>query len=236
MKCEEFDAIGLDAERDASLSELERAAAREHASACSRCAALEDSWQAARVELHAFADSTAAAETPARVEMRLRQEFRTQHGTMKTRRVAVIAAWALAAAAVLAGAVSWSNWRTSQQEEAARHLAAPQNSALAPAQSGGATPSNANFENDVNGAQPGSANSDSSGTLVADNEMGNFTLLPGALPAEADDASIFRVRMQRGALGALGLPVNEERAGEWIQVDLLVGDDGLPQAVRLPQQ
>jgi len=44
-----------------------------------------------------------------------------------------------------------------------------------------------------------------------------------------------RVRMQRGALGALGLPVNEERAGEWIQVDLLVGNDGLPQAVRLPQ-
>jgi len=235
MKCEEFDAIGLDAERDASLSELERAAAREHASACSRCAALEDSWQAARVELHAFADSTAAAETPARVEMRLRQEFRTQHGTMKTRRVAVIAAWALAAAAVLAGAVSWSNWRTSQQETA-RHLAAPQNSALAPAQSGGVAPNDANFENDVNGAQLGSANSDSSGTLVADNEMGNFTLLPGALPAEADDASIFRVRLQRGALGALGLPVNEERAGEWIQVDLLVGDDGLPQAVRLPQQ
>jgi hypothetical protein len=71
---------------------------------------------------------------------------------------------------------------------------------------------------------------------VADNELRNFTLLPGALPAEADDAAIVRVRMQRGALGALGLPVNEERAGEWIQVDLLVGDDGLPQAVRLPQQ
>jgi hypothetical protein len=29
--------------------------------------------------------------------------------------------------------------------------------------------------------------------------------------------------------------VNEEHAGDWIQVDLLVGDDGLPQAVRLPQ-
>ena len=236
MKCEEFEAIGLDAERDASLSELERAAAREHASACSRCAALQDSWQAARIELLAFADSTAAAETPARVEMRLRQEFRTQHGIMKTRRVAVIAAWALAAAVVLAGAVSWSSWRKSQQEEAARHLAAPQNSALAPVQNDSAKTNGANLQSAANGAQPGFANSDSTETLMADNELGNFTLLPGALPAEADDASIFRVRMQRGALGALGLPVNEERAGEWIQVDLLVGDDGLPQAVRLPQQ
>src|SRR6266403_6028876 len=141
MTCEEFEAIGLDAERDASLSELERAAAREHAGACSRCAALQDSWQAARVELHAFADSTFAEQTPARVEMRLRQEFRTQHGTMKTQRVAVFAAWALAAAAVLASAVSWSNWRKSQQNEAARHLLAPQNPGQVPVQNVGATPS-----------------------------------------------------------------------------------------------
>jgi len=42
--------------------------------------------------------------------------------------------------------------------------------------------------------------------------------------------------MQRGSLGALGLPVNEESAGEWIQVDLLVGNDGLPQAVRLAEE
>ena len=51
---------------------------------------------------------------------------------------------------------------------------------------------------------------------------------------EAGDGSVVRVRMQRGALGDLGLPVNEERANEWIQVDLFVGQDGQPQAVRLP--
>jgi len=70
---------------------------------------------------------------------------------------------------------------------------------------------------------------------VADNELSNFTLLPGVLPAETDGSAILIVRMQRGALGALGLPVNEDRAAEWIQVDLLVGSDGLPQAVRLPE-
>jgi len=114
MKCEEFEAIGLGAERDASLNDIERAEAREHASVCSRCAGLQDSWQAAGVELRAFAEATAEVETPARVEMRLRQEFRTQHRTVKTRRVAMIAAWALAAAAVLIGAASWNNWRKSQ--------------------------------------------------------------------------------------------------------------------------
>jgi hypothetical protein len=83
-------------------------------------------------------------------------------------------------------------------------------------------------------SEQNSAKDRRSETLVAQADAGDFTLLPGALPADTDDAAILRVRMQRGSLGALGLPVTEERAGEWIQVDLLVGNDGLPQAVRLP--
>ncbi len=230
MTCEEFEAIGLDAERDASLSEPERVAAREHARTCSRCAALQDSWQAAGVELRAFAEDTAMAETPARVEMRLRQEFRTQHVTLKARRAAVVAAWALAAAAVLAGAVSWRNWR---KEETANHLTSPQSAVKPPANNSNAM---ANHERPAQSAaavrQSDAAEAE---MLMADNEMSGFTFLPGAFAADTDDAEILRVRMQRGALGALGLPVNEERAGDWIQVDLLVGNDGLPEAVRLPR-
>src|SRR5260370_20990956 len=122
MNCEEFEAIGLDAARDTALSEEERVAAREHASTCSRCAALQDSWQAVRAELRAFAEDTAAAQVPARVEMRLRQEFRTQQVKVKGRRTAVVGAWTLAAAAVLIGAVSWRHLRHSPPEEAANPL------------------------------------------------------------------------------------------------------------------
>ncbi len=237
MTCEEFEAVGLNAERDASLGEVQRAAAREHVSACPRCAALRDSWQTAHVELRAFAEDTAAAQAPARVEMRLRQEFRTQHGTLKMRRAAVVTAWALATAAVLVGALSWRNWRKSQQEEATMHLASPSAGHL-PANDGSGVK---NHEAPVQGEgaggtqRPDAAKPVEHETLLANNEMNDFTLLPGVLPADTDEAAILRVRIQRGALGALGLPVNEERASEWIQVDLLVGDDGLPQAVRLPQ-
>jgi hypothetical protein len=236
MTCEEFEAIGLDAERDTSRSEGERVAAREHAGSCSRCAALQDSWQAAGVELRAFAEDTAMAQAPARVEMRLLQEFHTQHVTLKVRRTAVLAAWALATAAVLAGAVSWRNWRHSHLEEtkdngnsAPAVNSTPQNNSAAVAnkETAVAVPSGIR--------RTGSQGARSPETLVAGNELSGFTFLPGVFTVDTDDAEILRVRMQRGALGALGLPVNEERAGEWIQVDLLVGDDGLPQAVRLPQ-
>jgi hypothetical protein len=226
MTCEEFETIGLDAERDALLSEAQRAAVSEHVASCSRCAALWDSWQAARLELRTLAQATVTAETPARVEMRLRQEFRTRHHSVKVRRTAVVAAWALAAAAVLVGAVSWVQWRSNQHKGAGNQLNVSQTAGNLPKNSG------ATAEN------PGAIQQDStadSQTLVADNELSDFTLLPGVLPADTDDSAILSVRMQRGALGALGLPVNEDRAGEWIQVDLLVGNDGLPQAVRLPE-
>jgi hypothetical protein len=213
MKCEEFEEFGLEAGRNTSLTEAQRTAAAEHAGACPRCAALQDSWQSARVELRAFAEETAAAETPARVEMRLRQEFRTQHRTYRWRLAAVAAAWALAAATIVAGAVSWKNWLAARRTETARHLQAPLSGTTLPASSG-----------------------DADESLVANNELSDFTMLPGVLPAETEESEILRVRMQRGELGALGLPVNEERAGEWIQVDLLVGTDGLPQAVRLLEE
>ena len=231
MKCEEFEAIGLDAERDASLSEVERVSAREHAGTCSRCAALQDSWRAAGIELRVFADETALAQAPARVEMRLRQEFRTRHVTLKGRRAAVGAAWALAAAAVLVGAVGWRNWRNG-----GRVNSASRSNSSASAANGSLKSANAYRETPAQSAaalQPDSADSE---ILLADSELSDFTLLPGALMADTAEAAILRVRLQRGSLSSLGLPVNEERAGEWIQVDLLVGNDGLPQAVRLPQE
>jgi hypothetical protein len=216
MKCEEFEAIGLErsglrmGELDAAL----RDAAAEHAAKCPNCAALQESWQEARIALQALRETTRDAETPRRVEMRLRQEFGMRHRTARARSAAIFAAWALAAAAVLFAGVSWWNWKLAQTQRAdvsARNAAK------------------------MNAPAPAPSGTSDGVTLVADSEAGDFTLLPGSLPQDVDDSAIVRVGMQRGALSALGLPVNEERVSDWIQVDLLVGQDGLPKAVRLPQ-
>lgn len=219
MTCEEFEVIGLERSGTLTPADAARVEAVAHVNSCSRCAALQESWQQARAELQALRASTQDAEAPQRVEMRLRQEFRASHRTVKTRTAAIFAAWTLAAAAVLVGAVSWRNWRLAQEN----HSSISAGNKIGVGTSGvGATETI-----DV-------ADSPEEPTLIADN-AGDFTLLPGSLPQEADDSAIVRVRMQRGALGALGLPVNEERVSDWIQVDLLVGQDGQPKAVRLPE-
>ncbi len=236
MTCEEFEAIGLDAERDASLSDAQHAAAARHAASCSRCAALQNSWQVARLELRSLAEETVAAQAPPRVEMRLRQEFRTRYHTVKARRTALIGAWALAGAAVLVGAVSWITWHKGRRENVTSHQRpSPQSAGMSSAIKPDRV--TAISETPVRNGQAkrlaGAVKNADTEALVADNGWSGFTLLPGVLPVDTDYGEILHVRMQRGALESFGLPVNEEGAGEWIQVDLLVGNDGLPEAVRL---
>ena len=227
MNCEEFEAIGLGLECESRIATgadaAERAAALEHANSCPRCAALQESWQEARLGLQAWRDTTRRVETPARIEMRLRQEFRTKHHTLKLRRRAMFAAWTLATAAGMLTFVSWWNWHLAQNgpRQEAGLVGTGTSSARTSGEQGG-----------VNETVP--ADTNDQGVLLADNE--GFTLLPGSLPQETQDAAIFRVRLQREALAELGLPVNLERASDWIQVDLLVGEDGQPRAVRLPAQ
>jgi hypothetical protein len=232
MNCEEFESVGLGIERDAAADAAERAAAEEHANTCSRCAALQQSWLVAKLELSVLREATRAVETPERTELRLRQEFRTRHRTMPARRAAVIAAWALATAAVVVGAISWRNWQRTRREDSATHqLIAPSTATKVAIGSGqaGSGVERASNEASVQNQQRDNLPA----TLKSADDEGQFTLLPGSVAADAEDVAIWRVRMQRGALSALGFPVNEDRAGEWIQVDLLVGNDGLPQGVRL---
>jgi hypothetical protein len=220
MTCEEFAMAGLELRASADNGPLQQAA-REHLRDCPHCAALHENWQALRDHLHALGVESRDAEPSSRVEMRLLQEFRTKHRTMRTRRTAAVAAWALAAAAVLLGTVSWINWRRQEATTAARSH-------------GLVKATGASQSNSIPPSLTGPAAMELGDVVVAANS-GDFAILPGSIPPSLGDSTVVHVQMQRSALTAFGLTVNEEHGGDWIQVDLLVGDDGLPQAVRLPQ-
>jgi hypothetical protein len=236
MSCDEFELHGLDIER-VDADPLQAAAAAEHVKFCPHCSAMLESWREVQRDLRLLREATQVDSAPARVEMRLRQELRTRREARVPRGTVVVASWALAAAAALVAAIGWmkTHDRTTGRDGADGRTVrsasvSPGTSAI---QSKDKIVSSPVTEDTVRAEatkpSPKSTHSDAGDT----ENGGKFTLLPGSLPSETEEAAIVRVRMQRGALGALGLPVNEERAGEWIQVDLLVGNDGLPQAVRL---
>jgi hypothetical protein len=214
MNCEEFELLGLDIDR-ADADPREAAAAAQHVEGCARCSALLESWREVKGDLQLLREATRFEAAPARVEMRLKQELRTRReARVLPRRTAVIASWALAAAALLAVSVGWV--RTHNQS--VRPAAVPESA------------------NQVAGVTAIDSNADENETLLAaDYDGGEFTQLPGSLPSESGENSIFRVRMQRGGLERFGLPVDPERASDWVDVDFLVGEDGHPQAVRLHQ-
>jgi hypothetical protein len=222
MNCEEFATAGLDLGSARVDGQLQKAA-REHLRECPHCALLHENWLSLREDLRVLGAETSEAEAPSRVEMRLRQEFRTKHKTFRSQRAAVVLGWSLATAASLFFVITWANWQLQRGGNIAN-----QQSQIAQTAYTSQTKVNTAVQNSQ-GTAP-----EQGEVLVASNDSGEFTLLPDSTPAAPEDTTVVRVQMQRAALGALGLPVSEEHAGDWIQVDLLVGDDGLPQAVRLP--
>jgi hypothetical protein len=201
-------------ERDLDAGGLNFAAVFEHLRSCPHCAALYESSLALRSDLRELAQLTSDATAPSRVEMRLRQEFRTRHTTEKSRGRVVVASWLLAAATLALVASSLVLWH----RHGLVNMAKTQPPSMTPVAA----------RSDATGPELG-------GTLIAENDGDEFALIPGAIPGMLDDATVVRVQMQRGSLGALGLSVNEEHANDVVQVDLLLGADGQPQAYRLPQ-
>jgi hypothetical protein len=222
MDCQEFEILGLDSSHDTTLGGEVRQRASHHAWSCAKCAALRASWDEAQSDLAVLADSTLAFGVPARIETRVLQQFRLKHHARQEQKTTRLAGWLLAAAAILLCTVSvwnWQKWRHGSTGNLAHGSAVEQVANLGSLNTGNSA------------LEP----LESSGVFSADNENGDFIGLPGSFAQETEDADIVRVGMQRASLAALGLPVNEERAGEWIQVDLLVAADGSAQAVRLPQ-
>jgi predicted anti-sigma-YlaC factor YlaD len=212
MNCEEFASAGMD--RELVIGGPESAAAREHLRSCPHCVALYESSLALSADLRELGQQTSDATAPSRVEMRLRQEFRTLHTTEKNRGRMVVASWLLAAATLVLVGSSLVLWRKHGEVYSAK---AHSSSATQVAARAVAT-----------GPELG-------GTLIAENNGDEFALIPGAIPGLLDDTTVVRVQMERGGLEALGLSVNEEHASDVVQVDLLLGADGQPQAYRLPQ-
>ena len=224
MTCAEFDTIVHDVARPDALDKPSAVIAKFHAQTCERCAARLAQAQVLVSALEAVAQNSADLGASARLEPVLVSAFREhrrslerkQHRQRRTRlRWLEWSALAAAAAVLLAiGAWNFSRPRVNGTKTNASVVTTPANS-------------------NANGAAQQAAPVE---TAIAEDSNSDFVPVPYGESLSADDPGlVVRVSLTRSALGSLGYPVDEVHAGDVVQADLLVGEDGLPRAVRLVQ-
>jgi hypothetical protein len=166
--------------------------------------------------LRALAEADASVEAPPELEARLRKQFRSRKRQRLWRRSTV---WAVSAAAVIALVFVFVNRRptvapvnpvvVSTPPVTLPEVSAPplSQTAVAPKQRPMARPQRRQ-------------------EIVTD----FFPLMDPAPPFER--GQLLRIELPASAMQMVGLPVHEQRLADLVQADVLVGEEGLPRAIR----
>lgn len=225
MNCAEFQEIVHELARgnaSETLGESTQVMARLHAQICERCAA---SLAEARTLAQALSDAAEDAKTweaPAAMEERLAGAFRGHHRNLeraryRERRMRMRWAEWIGLAAAAAVLVTIGAWTFSREHAVKIGSASPAVSSTTNPNASGTA------QNRLDAVQTADAG-------------GDFVPVPYGENLSAEDSGfVVRVSMTRGTLESLGYPVDEANAGDVIQADVLVGEDGSPVAVRLVQ-
>ena len=233
MDCSQFEEFLHDLDRQGTDGFEHREIALAHAETCSRCAQLLTQAEWLDLVLRSLSTREIGQQVSPRVEAALMDEFRRRRAATSRRRVRwQIAALGTAAALLLALGFALRH-RTGPASGPVQH---PQD---ASALSGEGKPGNA-----ANPFSPAAA-PDSSGQeeAVAENQLDDsedataFVALPYADDSAArDGGAIIRVVLSRPALASLRMPVTDLGATDRIPADIVVSEDGAPQAIRLVSQ
>ncbi len=256
MKCHDFQANVVELLRG-ELEEARRREALAHAVACERCGELLENERRLSAALQAVAAGQADQAAPPRIEQELvaafhsevartardggpRLEIRNPQSAIRNPRRWL---WALAAASVVLfavmvyvllhkparPAVNPAKTVPRQEEPATMEAKKPAVKPGEPAAAGAKLAASARKPSKA--AAPRLRRTPAApveAELVTD-----FFAIPYAEPLRPEESKrIVRVRAPRSAFAALGLEINEARALEPIDADVLLGDDNLARAVR----
>jgi len=219
MDCSQFEELVHDLDRPRTPAAL-RESALAHAETCARCARLMTETEALDFSLRALAGEDIGLEASPRLEEALLSEFRRKKAAASRRRIA----WqfvVLGAAAAIALAVGIS----------LRHRLAPVVKSAGTEEAVTVRPSTLQGTVAQTAEQPAASQ-------VGDSEYATgFVPLPYADDsAMADGGAVVRVVLSRSALASLGVPVADAGDTSSIPADLVVSEDGTPQAIRLVSQ
>jgi hypothetical protein len=211
MQCMKFEEIVHDLDRPGTEGAALRERALAHAESCAHCAQLLTETESLDQALYAIATTEVEQEAPAWVESALLREFRdAKAGAARSSLGRHVAALGIAAAVLLAAGVSLFHFHPNVKAPVAERNDQPNVSVAA-----------------TTGQNVQSAAESPSG----------FIALPYADdPDGSEGGTVVRVELSGSALASLGMPVSLAGSSGSISADLLVSDDGTPQAIRLVSQ
>jgi hypothetical protein len=226
MNCSQFQEVLHDLDRPGTEGFAARDLAFLHAECCDRCTQLLTQSESLDFALHTLASREARHQVSGRIEDRLLEELRQRNRATRRRAVgSQLAAIGTAAALFLALGLALHSWRE-------RHTAAMENSRAG-----------SNDTENVASQNPLESSSTPVDDAVEENQAGDseaataFVSLPYADDSMASEGgAIVRVVLSRPALASLGLPVADIGATDRIPADIIVSEDGAPQAIRLVAQ
>jgi hypothetical protein len=237
-----------------------RAASMAHAETCGRCAARLADERALSAGLKSLAASDEGKAAPPSLEAALLKAFHAQSSNRPAPRLPVRSktwirwvpsrapSWAMVAAAailIVFGFIAYRSIRNEPQKDDQAHVAiTPPPQPIVKREEHVAKDNGESEPPRESRAPQGSRRVrprlnkpfiiDSMTTYAKDNEDATdfFPLTYGGDPRPMERGEVIRVQTQRSALIAFGLPVNVERADTPVIADLVVGEDGMPLAVR----
>jgi hypothetical protein len=218
MSCRQFKEALDDLDRTGMPAMMLREAALEHAETCGRCAQLMTDTEALDFSFHQIAAHEGNLQAPPRVEAALLQEFRAQRAAQSSKKGNWrLAALATAAAVLLALGFSLRNVSLRHTNAVAGETG---QSAL--------------------NAQQNTAETNSDETELAENvstdaqDATGFVSLPYATdPGTLEGGTVVRVELTRATLASMGMPVADAGSLDRIPADIMLSEDGAPQAIRL---
>jgi hypothetical protein len=233
MDCVQFGELLPDIDRPGTRGSELCEEALAHAESCAPCAAMMMEAESLNYGLRRLSETTIGAEAPARVGVALLNEFRRAKSAHTHRNFQRDLA-ALAIAALVLLAVGLGIYRHQVKRGTAEQLspAAQSTNATAPDVATAATTQQISTETS---AQPATAESVSDSS---DNEYATaFVPLPYADdPSETQGGAVVRVNLPRASLVSMGVPVAGLNPGGHVIADLMLSEDGTPQAIRLVSQ
>jgi hypothetical protein len=234
MDCAQFQEVLHELDRPGTEGGALCERALAHAEFCSDCAALMTEVESLDFALGQVATESAELQAPPRLETLLLQEFRREKSARASRRVR----WQLAAFAV-AAAVLLALGLTLHRQHLVR--SGDVNSAQNSTQTAAQVPGGSAAASTATSAPDSNTQSSANSALTAQADDAEYATaympLPYAYdPSELEGGAVVRVVLPRAALLSYGLPVEGMGVADQVTADMVVSQDGTPQAIRLVAQ